>query len=54
MIYLGDHVRIRVSVCGRDDFVVKLPNSEGMMQVERGAAITLGWRTDDCRALDAS
>src|SRR5262249_2332378 len=29
LIYLGDHVRTRVSVCGHDDFVVKLPNAEG-------------------------
>jgi putative spermidine/putrescine transport system ATP-binding protein len=53
LIYLGDHVRTRVSVCGHDDFVVKLPNSEGVAQVEPGAAITIGWKTEDCRALDA-
>ncbi|WP_407119495.1 ABC transporter ATP-binding protein [Bradyrhizobium sp. LMG 9283] len=54
VIYLGDHVHIRVSVCGHDDFVIKLPNSEGEVQVEPGAAITLGWKTEDCRALEAS
>jgi putative spermidine/putrescine transport system ATP-binding protein len=54
LIYLGDHVRTRVSVCGHDDFVVKLPNSEGAVEVEPGAAITIGWKTEDCRALDAS
>jgi putative spermidine/putrescine transport system ATP-binding protein len=54
LIYLGDHVRTRVSVCGHDDFVVKLPNSEGAVQLEPGAAITIGWKTEDCRALDAS
>lgn len=53
VIYLGDHVRIRVSVCGRDDFVIKLPNSEGVAQVAPGTAITVGWKTEDCRALDA-
>ncbi|MDE5466165.1 polyamine ABC transporter ATP-binding protein [Bradyrhizobium sp. CSS354] len=53
VIYLGDHVRTRVSVCGHDDFVVKLPNSEGTVQVEPGAVITIGWKTEDCRALDA-
>ncbi|WP_283814691.1 hypothetical protein [Bradyrhizobium australiense] len=30
-----------------------LPNSEGSVQVEPGALITIGWKTDDCRALDA-
>ncbi|MCA6120013.1 ABC transporter ATP-binding protein [Bradyrhizobium sp. WSM 1738] len=53
VIYLGDHVRTRVSVCGHDDFVVKLPNSDGAVQVEPGAAITIGWKMEDCRALDA-
>ncbi|MGY4426181.1 putative spermidine/putrescine transport system ATP-binding protein [Bradyrhizobium sp. JR6.1] len=53
VIYLGDHVRTRVSVCGHDDFVIKLPNSEGVVQLEPGTAITIGWKTEDCRALDA-
>ncbi|MFK4380892.1 ABC transporter ATP-binding protein [Bradyrhizobium sp. USDA 223] len=54
LIYLGDHVRTRVSFCGDSDFVIKLPNSEGVVQLEPGAPITIGWRTEDCRALDAS
>jgi len=54
LIYLGDHVRTRVSVCGHDDFIVKLPNAEGAMQFEPGAKITVGWKIEDCRALDAS
>ena len=53
LIYLGDHVRTRVSVCGHEDFVVKLPNAEGGIQFEPGAKITIGWKTEDCRALDA-
>ncbi|WFU71224.1 ABC transporter ATP-binding protein [Bradyrhizobium sp. CB2312] len=52
LIYLGDHVRTRLSVCGHDDFVVKLPNSEGIAQLDAGAAITVGWKTEDCRALE--
>ncbi|WP_377828103.1 ABC transporter ATP-binding protein [Bradyrhizobium lupini] len=54
LIYLGDHVRTRVSVCGHEDFVIKLPNSEGAAHLEPGAEITIGWKTEDCRALDAS
>ncbi|WP_342713482.1 ABC transporter ATP-binding protein [Bradyrhizobium sp. B124] len=52
VIYLGDHVRACVSVCGHDDFVIKLPNSEGVVQLEPGTAISIGWKTEDCRALD--
>ena len=54
LTYLGDHVRTRVAVCGHEDFVVKLPNAEGAVQLEPGAKITIGWKTEDCRALDAS
>ncbi|KRP93129.1 hypothetical protein AOQ73_24375 [Bradyrhizobium pachyrhizi] len=53
VIHLGDHVRTRVSVCGHDDFVIKLLNSEGAVQPEPGTTITIGWKTEDCRALDA-
>ncbi|WP_407181607.1 ABC transporter ATP-binding protein [Bradyrhizobium sp. STM 3562] len=53
VIYLGDHVRARISVCGHDDFVVKLPNSDSSVQAEPGAVITVGWKIEDCRALDA-
>ncbi|WP_441258734.1 ABC transporter ATP-binding protein [Bradyrhizobium sp. 521_C7_N1_3] len=54
VVYLGDHVRARVSVCGHDGFVIKLPNSEGVVQLEPGTPITIGWKTEDCLALDAT
>ncbi|WP_081163209.1 ABC transporter ATP-binding protein [Ensifer aridi] len=54
VIYLGDHIRARMSVCGRDDFVVKLSNSEGIAHVEPGVEMTLGWKMEDCRALRPS
>ena len=40
VIYLGDHVRARISVGAHDNFVIKLPNSEGVVQLAPGAAIT--------------
>ena len=54
LIYHGDHTRLRVRACGRDDFVIKVPNAAGRAQLEVGAAIRIGWRIEDCRALDAS
>ncbi len=54
LIYLGDHIRTRVSVCGHSDFVIKVPNSEGSVEFQPGATVTVGWKTEDCRALDAS
>ena len=53
LIYLGDHIRTRMSVCGRRRF-----HRQG---AQRGAAMgscglasrfSLGWKKEDCRALD--
>ncbi|MEX0815180.1 MAG: ABC transporter ATP-binding protein [Dongiaceae bacterium] len=53
LIYLGDHIRARLSVCGCSDFVIKVPNSEGTPRLSAGATISVGWKREDCRALDA-
>jgi len=53
LIYLGDHTRARVQVLGHANFVIKVPNSEGVSNLSPGATIRIGWRTEDCRALDA-
>ncbi len=52
LIYLGDHIRTRASVCGCDDFIVKVPNSSGSTFLEEGNIVDFGWMTEDCRALD--
>jgi putative spermidine/putrescine transport system ATP-binding protein len=53
LIYLGDHMRTRVSVCGHDDFIVKVPNSSGNVNLTPGETVKVGWMAEDCRALDA-
>lgn len=53
LIYLGDHMRTRVSVCGHDDFIVKVPNSAGHVHLRPGETVKVGWQAEDCRALDA-
>ena len=53
MIYLGDHRRVRLSLAGRDDFIVKVPAGHAHGQLAVGAAVTVGWLWTDCRALDA-
>jgi putative spermidine/putrescine transport system ATP-binding protein len=53
LIYHGDHTRLRVRACGSDEFIIKLPNAGDRLALEPGAAITIGWRLEDCRALDA-
>ncbi|MFT4794367.1 MAG: putative spermidine/putrescine transport system ATP-binding protein [Paracoccaceae bacterium] len=53
LIYLGDHIRARMSVHGNDTFVVKLPNSSDHAQLSVGETTLMSWRAQDCRALDA-
>jgi len=53
LIYLGDHIRTRVNVCGNNDFIIKVPNSYGHLVVNRNHKIKVGWSYEDCRALDA-
>ena len=53
MIYLGDHVRTRINVCGHDEFIVKTPNAAGHVHLNVGQEIKIGWMPDDCRAVDA-
>jgi putative spermidine/putrescine transport system ATP-binding protein len=53
LIYLGDHIRTRVNVCGNDEFIIKVPNSDMRTRLAAGETIRVGWSAQDCRALDA-
>ncbi len=52
LIYLGDHIRTRVEVCGNDQFIVKVPNSYKGADLKEGVSVKLSWRASDSRALD--
>ncbi|RXZ45505.1 ABC transporter ATP-binding protein [Crenobacter cavernae] len=52
-IYLGDHVRIRMEVCGKPDFFIKQPIAELDPTLAVGDVVPLGWQTEHVRALDA-
>lgn len=52
LIYLGDHIRARMSVSGNDEFIVKVPNNEHSVSLSEGDEVVVGWRANDCRALD--
>ncbi len=54
LIYLGDHIRTRFTLCGHDDFIVKIPNSAVHAHLKQGDVVDIGWNAEDCRALDAS
>ncbi|SDF46770.1 ABC transporter ATP-binding protein [Phytopseudomonas seleniipraecipitans] len=51
-IYLGDHVRVRLEVCGKTDFFVKQPIAELDTALAVGDVIPLGWQVEHVRALD--
>ncbi|RED52396.1 ABC transporter ATP-binding protein [Aestuariispira insulae] len=53
LIYLGDHIRTRVTVSGNEDFIIKVPNAHGHPVLQKGTEVKVGWETEDCRALDA-
>ncbi|MEM6665464.1 MAG: ABC transporter ATP-binding protein [Pseudomonadota bacterium] len=52
LIYLGDHIRTRMTVSGNSEFIVKVPNKAGHVFLSEGEETTVGWDTRDCRALD--
>jgi putative spermidine/putrescine transport system ATP-binding protein len=54
LVYLGDHIRTRLSVAGHDDFIVKLPNNAQHVRLTKGERARVGWVTEDCRALDCA
>ena len=53
-IYMGDTFRFRLRVAGRDDFVMKYRNAQDQRRLSAGQRIKIGWRAEDCRALDAA
>ncbi len=52
LIYLGDHIRVRLNVCGNEEFIVKVPN-EGKISFSENDNIRVGWLASDIRALDS-
>ena len=51
LIYLGDHIRVRLNVCGSNEFIVKISN-EGNISFKEDDNVDLTWSPDDIRALD--
>ena len=50
--YLGDHLRVRALAYGGQTIIVKVPNASKVRSVEPNSDIQIGWRTEDCHALD--
>jgi putative spermidine/putrescine transport system ATP-binding protein len=54
VIYIGNSTRARLNTCGSSEFIVTLQNSAEGRQLARGETIRVGWRAEDCRALDTA
>ncbi|MBN9251731.1 MAG: ABC transporter ATP-binding protein [Mesorhizobium sp.] len=54
LIYLGDHIRIRLLVDGQEPFVIKALNDDNGMSARKGDKVAVGWRAENCRALHQS
>lgn len=52
MIYLGDHIRVRMTVADNKDFVVKVRNRGEKRDLKAGQMVEIGWAANDCKALD--
>ena len=53
LIYLGDHIRVRMNVAGNDEFIVKVRNKGNQKDLAEGETARIGWVSADCKALDS-
>lgn len=53
LIYLGDHIRVRMNVAGNNEFIVKVRNRRDKRNVAAGDVVKVGWDAADAKALDA-
>ncbi len=51
--FLGDHLRVRLAVCGTSSFIAKIPNVVGHGGILPGDSVRVGWAALDCRALQS-
>ena len=52
VIYHGDHTRVRLSLLGNSNFILKVPNSSQNLDIKLGNVINISWNSHDARALD--
>ncbi len=52
LTYLGDHIRIHTAFCENEDFIIKVSNTQQGFNLRPGETLEIGWKVEDCRALD--
>ena len=53
VVFLGGQLRVRMTACGSDQIVAKIPNMLGHGGLLVGDTVRIGWAVADCRALAA-
>lgn len=53
LIFLGDHIRMMLSLFDNNEFIVKVPNSQSLDDSVCGSEIKVSWQSKDCHALDS-
>ena len=51
IVFLGDHLELRLTVCSNPNFFAKIPNIVGQGAMLQGDRVRVGWSATDCRAL---
>lgn len=54
LIYHGDHTRVWMELPDASEFIIKISNMKRDSGLAPGQSVCIGWRRNDCRALDAS
>jgi len=50
VIYLGDHLRMRLSLIGAGEVMAKMPTASASPALVPGASVVAGWGAEDCLA----
>ena len=53
VIYQGDHRRVRFTLAGESNFMIKIPTSGSERELSVGETLPVRWSVEDCRAFDA-
>ena len=53
LICHGDHIRCLLELDKKNNFIVKIPNSNIKNSLKIGETISISWDSKDCHALDA-
>ena len=51
ILFIGDHLRLRLNLCGNSDFIVKIPNIVGHGALLTEDGVSIGWAVAVGRAL---